>query len=375
MSRASASFRTPSWDLREGFAGGMMARTHLSLIAIALCAPAIRAQASPAPLLQTLTNLDAKQVAEAERGDAVAITLDAADKTEIAMLGVVRIPVPRAFYLDRVQTLTGFLASQTRSAAGAFADPAQAGDVSSLALEQSDARSLEKCKLFSCDVKLPADLMAKLRRELARSRDPEPITDSIMREWVVSYVNAYRADSSEELVVYDDTKRSVRSSEAFRELLSEPMPAGIDSQPFAQMLASPRSARPPEVTSRISWEMDRLSGLKPTLEVVERSIYSPSTHPNESFLATKLLYASHYFESQIDFIMVADAESPAGTTEMYLIIVRRQKFDDLPSGGLFNIRGKAVKRLRDGLRATLANTRTEMMKAYAESGKANGRDP
>jgi len=352
-----------------------MARTHLSLIAIALCAPAIRAQASPAPLLQTLTNLDAKQVAEAERGDAVAITLDAPDKTEIAMLGVVRIPVPRAFYLDRVQTLTGFLASQTRSAAGAFADPAQAGDVSSLALEQSDARSLEKCKLFSCDVKLPADLMAKLRRELARSRDPEPITDSIMREWVVSYVNAYRADSSEELVVYDDTKRSVRSSEAFRELLSEPMPAGIDSQPFAQMLASPRSARPPEVTSRISWEMDRLSGLKPTLEVVERSIYSPSTRPNESFLATKLLYASHYFESQIDFIMVADAESPAGTTEMYLIIVRRQKFDDLPSGGLFNIRGKAVKRLRDGLRATLANTRIEMMKAYAESGKANGHDP
>ena len=73
--------------------------------------------------------------------------------------------------------------------------------------------------------------------------------------------------------------------------------------------------------------------------------------------------------------MVADAESPAGTPEMYLIIVRRQKFDDLPSGGLFNIRGKAVKRLRDGLRATLASTRTEMMKAYAESRKANGHDP
>ena len=353
----------------------MIARTHLSLIAIALCAPAIHAQASPTPALHTLTNLDAKRVAEAERGEAVTITLDAPDKTEIAMLGVVKIPVPRAFYLDRVQNLTGFLASETRSAAGIFADPAQPGDVSSLALEQSDAKSLEKCKPFSCDVKLPADLMAKLRSELARSHDPAPITDSIMREWVVSYVNAYRADSSEELVVYDDTKRSVRSSEAFRELRSEPMPAGIDSQPFSQMLAAPRSARPPEVTSRISWEMDRLSGLKPTLEVVERSIYSPSTRPNESFLATKLLYASHYFESQIDYIMVADAEPPPGTPGMYLVIVRRQKFDDLPSGGLFNIRGKAVKRLRDGLRASLANTRTEMIKAYAESEKADGHDP
>lgn len=354
-----------------------MVRTHLGLVAIALCAPGIRAQASPAPLLRTITDLDAKRVAEAERGEAVTITLDAPDKTEVAMLGVVKIPVPRAFYLDRVQNLTGFLARETRSAGGIFADPAQPGDVATLALEQSDAKALEKCKPFSCDVKLPADMMAKLRSELARSRDPALITDSIMREWVVSYVNAYRADSSEELVVYDDTKRSVRSSEAFRELRSEPMPAGIDSQPFSQMVAAPRSARPAEVTSRISWEMDRLAGLKPTLEVVERSTYSPSTHPNESFLATKLLYASHYFESQVDYIMVADAESPPGTPEIYLIIVRRQKFDDLPSGGLFNIRGKAVKRLRDSLRATLANTRTEMMKAYAyaESEKANGHDP
>ena len=352
-----------------------MDRTHLSLVAIALFAPAIRAQATPAPLLGTLTDLGAKRVAEAERGAAVAITLDAPDKTEIAMLGVVKIPVRRAFYLDRVQNLTGFLASETRSAAGFFAHPAQPGDVSSLALEQSDAKSLEKCKPFSCDVKLPAEMMAKLRSELAKSHDPAPKADSIMREWVVSYVNAYRADSSEELVVYDDTKRSVRSSEAFRELLSEPMPAGIDSQPFSQMLALPRSARPPEVASRISWEMDRLSGLKPTIEVVERSIYSPSTHPNQSFLATKLLYASHYFESQIDYITVADAEPSPGDSEIYLVIVRRQKFDDLPSGGLFNIRGKAVKRLRDGLRATLANTRTEMMKAFAESVKANGDEP
>jgi hypothetical protein len=145
------------------------------------------------------------------------------------------------------------------------------------------------------------------------------------------------------------------------------MPAGLDAEPFAAMLATPRSARPPAVASRISWELDRMPGLKPILEVLERSMYSTPAHPEVNWMTTKLLYASHYFESQLDFITVADVPSSPGRSAMYLVILRRSKFDDLPSGGLFNIRGRAVKKLRDALRATLANTRDEVGKAYADS--------
>lgn len=348
----------------------MMARSRATIAALALCAvyaADARSQARAPFTLQRLTNLDAKRIAEIGRGEAVAITIESPDKTEIAMIGVVRIDVPRTFYVDRVRDLTSLLTTGMRLNAGTFSDPARPEDVAALALEPSDAKALEKCKLYSCDVKLPAALMDTLRSALARSHDPAPRADAVMREWVLSYVNAYRADSTEPLVVYDDTRRSVRSSDAFHELVTEPMPAGIDSQPFAQMLALPRGARPPEISSRITWELDRFSGLKPTLEVVERFIYAPAYAPGETFMATKLLYASHYFESQIDCITLADAEPVDGKPASYLVILRRQKFDDLPSGGLFNIRGKAIKRLRDGLRTTLASTRAEAMQAYAAS--------
>ena len=348
----------------------MSIASRATLAALAVCT-ACAAQAqwqSRAPFtLQQLSDLDAKRIAQVDRGEAVTITIDAPDKTEIAMLGVVRLDVPRAFYVERARELTGFLSTGMRTAAGTFSDPARPEDVAGLALEPSDAKALEKCKLYSCDVKLPAALMDTLRAELARSHDPAPRANAIMRDWVLSYVDAYRADSAEPLVIYDDTKRSVRSSDAFHELATEPMPDGIDGGPFSLMLAVPRAARPPDVASRISWELDRLSGLKPTLEVLERFLYSPFSLPGETYMATKLLYASHYFESQIDCIIVADAEPVEGTPASYLVIVRRQKFDDLPSGGLFNIRGRAIKRLRDGLRTTLANTRTETMQAYAAS--------
>ena len=90
--------------------------------------------------------------------------------------------------------------------------------------------------------------MEKFRAVLAKSHDPAPRADSLMREWLAAYVTTYRADSAEETVVYDDTKRPVRSSDAFRALLAEPMPAGIDAEPFGYMLSVPRSARPAAIT-------------------------------------------------------------------------------------------------------------------------------
>lgn len=341
---------------------------------VVLACPALRAQAAPT-LLQRLSNLDAKKVASVDRGEAVAISLETPEKTEIAILGVVRVEVPRAFYVDRARHLAGFLSTGTGSLSGSFSEPARPDDVATLALDPADSKALAKCHPLECDVKLPAAEMEKFRAQPAGSHSLAPRADSLMREWLVAYVNAYRADSAEETVVYDDTKHPVRSSDAFRALLAEPMLAGLDAEPFAPMLATPRGARPAAVASRISWELDHLPGLKPVLEVQERSMYSSPARPDANWMTTKLLYASHYFESQLDYITVADAPSSPGSSAMYLVILRRSKFDDLPSGGLFNIRGRAVKKLRDALRTTLANTRDELGKAFADSAAPAPRAP
>jgi hypothetical protein len=341
-------------------------RHATAIIAVSVAASAAGAQGAP-NALHRLTMLDAKALEAIENGDAVTITLDSPDKSEIATLGVVRLEVPRAFYLDHVKQLTGFLVSGAISSSGSFGEPAKLEDVAALSLDPSDAKTLEKCRPLKCDVKLPAGEMELFRNELAKSHDPRPRADSLMREWVIAYVNAYRADSTQETVVYDDTKRPVRSREVFHALVAEPMPPGFDAEPFSDMLSTPRAASPPGVASRISWETDRMPGLKPILEVVERSMYASPTRPDESWMSSKLLYASHYFESQVDFLTASDAPAAAGQGATYLVILRRQKFDDLPSGGLFNIRGKAVKRLRDALRTTLASTRAAVAKAHAES--------
>jgi hypothetical protein len=345
-----------------------------TLLILSISSLVAGAQSSPTAL-QRLTALDAKQMAAVERGEAVAVTLDSPEKTEIATLGVVRLEAPRAFYVEHVRQLTGFLTTGTKSQSGSFDVPARLEDVASMSIDASDAKALEKCQPLRCDVKLPAAEMERFRSVLAKSHDPLPRADSLMREWIVGYVNAYRADTSEETVVYDDTRGSVRSSEVFRTLLAEPMPPGIESEPFTSMLAVPRTARPPAASSRISWEMNHVPGLKPMLQVIERFMLALPSRPDQSWMASKLLYASHYFESEVEYVTVADAPSAAGQGASYLIVLRRQKFDDLPSGGLFNIRGKAVKKLREALRTALTNTRADIAVAYTTPPTAPSHAP
>ena len=170
----------------------------------ALGVAAANAQSGPT-VLQRLTMLDAKEVNAIERGEAVAVTIDAGDKTEVATVGVVRLEVPRAFYVDHVSPLAGFLVTTAKTQSGGFSQPARPEDVAALSLDPADARALEKCQPLKCDVKLPASEMEHFRSVLTGRRDPLPAADSLMREWLVGYVNAYRADSAEESVVYDDT--------------------------------------------------------------------------------------------------------------------------------------------------------------------------
>jgi hypothetical protein len=354
--------------LHERGGAAMRLGARCSLAVLIAAAPAMAAQA-PVPLPERLTALDAKKMEAVRRGDAVAITIESPEKTEVALLGVVRLDVPRAYYLSRVRDSTAVLVTGMQLASGTFGEPATLADVAHLTIDAPDVKELRKCVPLSCALKLPAPLMQTLRA-VSASHEGGARVDSSMQQWLVDYVNGYRADSSAEMVVYDDTKGAVSAREAFRALAAEPAPAGIDRQPFALMLAAPRGARPPSVKSKIVWEVDRLPGLKPTLGVNELSVYAPPARTDETLLTVKQLYADHYFEAQVDFITLADGDGPSSAPGMYLVIVRRLKFDDLPSGGLFNIRGRAVRKLRDGLRAALESTKASMEKSYIEGRSA-----
>ena len=56
-----------------------------------------------------------------------------------------------------------------------------------------------------------------------------------------------------------------------------------------------------------------------------------------------------------------------GALLLALTFVRRIRFDKLPSRGLFDVRGRVVRQLRDALREELTSTRQRVHAAYETS--------
>ena len=102
------------------------------------------------------------------------------------------------------------------------------------------------------------------------------------------------------------------------------------------------------------WATDSTSGLKPILSVTHLISYAPPELPGVNVVASKQIYANHYFEGAFDLAAIVDRAGGGGKPGIYLVLLRRFRFDNLPSGGIVNIRGKVVGKLRDQMRVDLA---------------------
>jgi len=92
-----------------------------------------------------------------------------------------------------------------------------------------------------------------------------------------------------------------------------------------------------------------LPRLRPILSVTHLLVYTPPELPGMTLAAAKQLYANHYFETAIDLTSAVDRGQGES---IYVVVLRRYRFDNLP-GGILNIRGRAIGALRDQLAADL----------------------
>jgi hypothetical protein len=333
---------------------------------VAAVAP-LAGQQTPATLVRFLRQsigLDSTQLAAVERGTAVVKVLDTKNKRDVAVFGVVAADVPRQFYVGRLQDFPSSLRTPTRTRFGIFGDPATGADVQALVVDHQDVSEVKDCHPNDCKIKLPATEMRRLREQIDWSgADPQGQVNAYARQRLLEYVTDYRAHGDTAMVVYDD-RGNVRASDAFAALLGE-SPYVFEYVPsFHKYLATYPRGKLEGLTEVLFWSEDALPRLKPILSVTHLAVYAPPELPGATLVAAKQIYADHYFEAGFDLTTVVDRVTAAARPGIYLILLRRERFDDLP-GGIFNIRGKVIGKLRDQMRADL-----EREKAMAEQALA-----
>ncbi len=147
------------------------------------------------------------------------------------------------------------------------------------------------------------------------------------------------------MAIYDDRGNlNVRSSEAFAAQFAE-SPYIYQTVPSLRnyFTAYPHGSLPAGAAEILFWSEDVLPRLRPILSVTHLIVYTPPDLPGVTLAAAKQIYADHYFETAVDLRCIVD-RNPG----IYLLVLRRYRFDNLP-GGILNIRGRAIGVLRDQL--------------------------
>jgi len=318
----------------------------------AIAAAPVQGQA-PAQLVRFLRQsigLDSAQLALVERGEGVVKVLDTKDRRDVALFGIITSPASRDAYLAQVRDFRNSLRTPTRTHFGIFSDPASAADVEAVTVSMRDVEDMKDCRPGNCVVKLPATDMRRIHEETTWSADDiQAQLSAYARRRLVAYVTDYRARGDSAMAIYDDRGNlNVHSSAAFAGLLAE-SPYVYENVPsLGRYLAAYPREKLAGATEVLFWSENAMPHLRPILSVTHEVVYTPPELPGVTLIAAKQLYADHYFEAALDLTCVVDRQGGS-----YLLVLRRYRFDNMPSGGLLNIRGRAVGALRDQLLADL----------------------
>jgi hypothetical protein len=374
-------FRLPPRPARFGAAGALarpLAWARALVLAAALTSPAPAAGQSLPPLLaqflrQTIA-LDAKQMSAVDAGHPVGKALDTPDHNEVALFGIVRIDVPRSFYVNAAADFPASLGSASRTRYGLLSDPASASDVAAVSVPHRDVDELAHCAAGSCKVKLPSGGITAIRAAIAANPESaDSVVNAVVRARMVAYVNAYRADGDSALVQYADASRHDDAAQVFAGVLSRSPYMYRYAPSLERYLKDYPRDRPAGAHDVVFWAEDDLAGLRPTLTVRQEFIYAPPELAGCTLIVTKLLYASHYLDGDLDLTAVVDQErgATADTAGIYLVRLERMHFDNLPNGGLFHVRRRVIGQLLHRSEDRLRDAKARSEQAFARTAASS----
>lgn len=350
-----------TWHERARRCAGLV----ILLGATSLAPGSVGAQRAGAELERFLRDdiaLTPAQVAAAMKGDAVVKVVETGAPRDVAVFGIVAVNVPRADVVRQLRAFPRSLRTPSRTKLGTFADPPTLADVAAVTVDDEAMDELRKCRPGSCNFKMPASDMSRVQRLMATQGASTDSVAVYVRERLREYVADYRARGDAALVAYDD-RGGVKASDAFDELLAASPYLYRYVPKLHEYLRGYPAAKPAGAVDVLAWWQEEMSGLRPILSITHVTLYDAPELPGMSIRSAKQLYANHYFEASFDLLTVVDR-----TGGSYLLLLRRYRFDNLPSGGLLNIRGRVVGKLREATQAELTRAKREYERGSAAAG-------
>jgi hypothetical protein len=328
-----------------------------------LAAGCLACLAAPASAEGVLEFLRSRGFTDAElrklgRGEAIVKSLGgevvgANGTAEVAVIGAVRVDVPREVFLDALRNVQAFR-SDGISQLGMIGPTPNASDFAAFSVSADDLRELRSCKPGDCLVKLPGVAIERLRTEVDwRAPDHPEQVNRLARESLLAAMGGYMREGTDAFLALEDKPTAVSLDQNLRALFqSSPGLLADCPEMKAFMLEFPKC--PLEgAESVFYWSVNEF-GLKRTVMLTHAATYSPKGS-GDAVVLWKQLWASHYFNGGLS-VTAYRSEADAS----YVVQLDRLRADGM--GGIFGVvkRGRMAGGMAKSLTRFLVATRTNL---------------
>jgi hypothetical protein len=278
--------------------------------------------------------------------------LDGDESKEVGVFGAIWINAPIRRYVDAVKDIEKFERGSKFNITKRISSPPRLEDFAQLHLPEDDLADLRTCRVESCELKLGEDALNRFRSQVNwKAADANASANRLMRQLAFEYVTKYLAGGNDGLAVYRDNSRPTFVAQEFRSMVDS-MPELTTYMPDVRkyLLEYPKASLP-EARSLLYWQETEF-GLKRTIRISHLTV---RLGPADTVVASKMLYASHYFWTGLELrALVSD---PARGPGFWFVTVNRSRSDGLSGLTGTVLRGRVENEVQEGSMAGLRTTK------------------
>jgi len=306
----------------------MSLRLAAILTVTALHVAAVGARGDPArSFLMTAFQLSAAEIDRLDRGEVLSRTLDVKNRREVATLGIVRIRTSPSNYVDRLADIATFKRSDDVLQIGTFSNPPRLGDIAALTVDEADLKRLRECRVENCEVRLSADGIERVRREVDwRAADGSRQANRLVSELLVEYVERYGESGTTAAMEYADRSPRLNVGDEFASLLdADTITSAYTPRLRRHLLDYPVSSAD-KTTDFVYWSKELVRG-RPVISITHvATVAAVDDSPVAYAIGSKQIYAMHYFDASLGLtLLVPDRTTAAAAT--YVVYLNRSRID------------------------------------------------
>jgi hypothetical protein len=281
--------------------------------------------------------------------------LDSDPAKEVAVFGAVWIDATPAAYVAAISDIERFERGDAIHGTKRIGDPASASDFAAMAMTDEDFGDLKNCQIGDCALKVDESSLNAFRAAVDwRKPTARADANAVIRRLALEYVNRYREGGNATLAVYRDKQRPTFVADEFRSMIERLPRLGSEMPDMKAYLLNYPETTLPDSTNFLYWQEAEF-GLKPIVRVNHLVI---QTRPDRTVVASKLLYASHYFWTALELRVLLP--EPSRARGFWFVMVNRGRSDGLSGFTGSVIRGRVRSELQKGMSRVLAATKSQL---------------